>query len=331
MGTVIEQRRQYSDQRFQELKASLTSAPGICGDKACVYAIGSFGRREASQHSDLDIFIVSLCQEKDKEYKSRLTKLEEILLKADLIRASRALGFPDFSKDGDFLQHHTSRSLIETTGDRNDDAINTFTARLLLLLESKPLVAEDIHVQVINDVIAKYWSEFPEHNDCFMPAYLANDILRYWRTLCLNYEARTSEKTPQDRANRKIKNYKLKHSRMLTCFSALLFLLYIYSTKGTVTVEDAQTMVQLAPTERLEWIAEQVEDASLTGKLRILNEKYELFLNVTSASEEELIELFSDDAQAHRLRDEQSTFGEIAYDILSSLGRDNKFYRRLVI
>jgi predicted nucleotidyltransferase len=254
MGKIIEERRQYSDQRFEELKAALVGAPGICGDKACVYAIGSFGRREASQHSDLDIFIVSLCHGKDREYKSRLTKLEEILLKADLIRASRTSGFPDFSKDGDFLQHHSSISLIQTTGDRNDDAINTFTARLLLLLESKPLAGEDVHIQVINDVIAKYWSEFPEHNDCFIPAYLANDILRYWRTLCLNYEARTSEKTPRDRANRKIKNYKLKHSRMLTCYSALLFLLYIYSENGTVTVEDTQTMVRLVPTERLEWI-----------------------------------------------------------------------------
>ena len=221
MGTVIDQRRLYSDQRFQELKTSLIGAPGICGDKACVYAIGSFGRREASQPSDLDLFIVSLCHGKEKEYKSRLTKLEEILLKADLIRASRALGFPDFSKDGDFLQHRTSISLIQTTRDKSDDAINTFTARLLLLLASKPLVGDDVHLQVINEVIAKYWSEFPEHGDCFMPAFLSNDILQFWRTLCLNYEARTSEKTPRDRANRKIRNYKLK-----------AFLLKVYGRSG---------------------------------------------------------------------------------------------------
>jgi predicted nucleotidyltransferase len=196
MGTVIEERRLFSDQRFKQLKSSLTSAPEICGDKACVYAIGSFGRREASPHSDLDLFIVSLCHGEDREHKSRLSKLEEILLKADLIRASRTLGFPDFSKDGDFLQNHTSISLIQTTGDRHDDAINTFTARLLLLLESKPLVGDDVHQQIINEVIAKYWTEFPEHSDCFIPAYLSNDILRFWRTLCLNYEARTSEKPP---------------------------------------------------------------------------------------------------------------------------------------
>jgi predicted nucleotidyltransferase len=331
VGAVIDERRLYSDHRFDELKAALVHAPGICQDKACVYAIGSFGRREASEHSDLDLFIVSLCHGESKERKSRLTKLEEILLKADLIRASRTLGFPDFSKDGDFLQHHSAISLIETTGDRNDDAINTFTARLLLLLESKPLVAEEVHSQIINDVIAKYWSEFPEHNECFMPAYLANDVLRFWRTLCLNYEAKTSEKTPRDRANRKIKNYKLKHSRMLTCYSALLFLLYIYDKNGTVKVEDTQAMVQMVPTQRLEWMANQLGETPIATKLQLLIDKYEMFLNVTSASESELIELFSNDVDAHRLRDQQSEFGEVTYEVLSSLGESNKFYRRLVI
>ncbi len=199
---MIETRRAYSDQRFKELQAALVTAPKICDSKACVYATGSFGRREASEHSDIDLFIVSLCDNPGKEQKGRLSKLDEILLKADLIRAARKLGFQEFSRDGDYLQHHSANSLIEATGDRNDDATNTFTARLLLLLESKPLAGMDVHSQVIEDVIAKYWREFPEHSDRFMPAYLANDILRFWRTLCLNYEASTHEKTVRDRAKR---------------------------------------------------------------------------------------------------------------------------------
>jgi hypothetical protein len=48
MGKIIEGRRQFSDKRFQLLKDSLGKAEEICGDKACVYATGSFGRREAS-------------------------------------------------------------------------------------------------------------------------------------------------------------------------------------------------------------------------------------------------------------------------------------------
>lgn len=60
MGKVIEERRQFSDGRFQLLRDSLDKAEEICGDRACVYATGSFGRREASEHSDIDLFIVSL-------------------------------------------------------------------------------------------------------------------------------------------------------------------------------------------------------------------------------------------------------------------------------
>jgi predicted nucleotidyltransferase len=328
---VIEERQQYSDQRFRNLQDALKDAPGICEGKACIYATGSFGRREACEHSDIDLFIVSLCDGERKEDKGRLTRLNGILLKADLIRAARSLKFIDFSKDGEFLEPIPANSLIQTTGDRNDDAANTFTARLLLLLESMPLTGAEVHAQIINDVIAKYWIEFPTHSDKFMPAYLANDILRFWRTLCLNYEASTSEKTLHDRAKRKVKNYKLKHSRMLTCYSALLFLLYVYTKNGTVEIPDAQEMVHLTPTQRLKWVAEQLKGSDPSMEIDRLLDQYDRFLNVTNASEEKLIELFSDDSEAHDLRDEQSAFGDMVYRILYTVGQGSLFYKRLVV
>jgi hypothetical protein len=55
-----------------------------------------------------------------------------------------------------------------------------------------------------------------------VPAFLANDILRIWRTFCVNYEARTETEPAEKKAKRKLKNYKLEHSRLLTCYSALL-------------------------------------------------------------------------------------------------------------
>jgi hypothetical protein len=336
MGRIIEDRRQFSDERFEGLRKSLKLAPEICADKACIYAGGSFGRREASRFSDLDLFIVSLSYQKDGIDQSYLSKLNEILLKAELIRAAKELQFPEFSQDGRFLQHHTGRRLIKSTGNQYDDYENTFTARLLLLLESKPLAGAEVHARVIDDVIERYWREFPDYYDCFMPAYLANDILRYWRTLCLNYEAGTSERskneqTPRDRAKRKIKNYKLKHSRMLTCYSALLYLLFTYGRNNTVTIKDAQTMVSLTPTARVEFVANELSEPDPAACIHNFLGMYERFLDVTSVSEEELIRLFSDDAEQHRLRDEQSVFGDLAYTILYSIGHDNPLYRRLVI
>jgi hypothetical protein len=241
------------------------------------------------------------------------------------------LNFEEFSRDGHYLQHHSASTLISATGERNDDATNTFTARLLLLLESKPLTGKDVHNQIIDDVIARYWREFPEHSDRFMPAYLANDILRFWRTLCLNYEASTHENTTQDRAKRKIKNYKLKHSRMLTCYSALLYLLHVYATSGTVTVQEAKYMVSQSPTERIEWLSGQQLATETVADIHVLLDSYERFLAVTSASEAELIELFQNESHAHELRDEQSAFGDLAYKVLLSVGKESKFYRRLVV
>lgn len=336
MGKVIEGRRQFSDERFESLRGTLVHTPDICADKACVYATGSFGRREASPHSDLDLFIVSLSSEKDGVDQSNLSKLNEILLKAELIRASRELNFPEFSLDGRFLQHHTARKLIQSTGNQNDDAENTFTARLLLLLESKPLAGREVHARIIDDVIERYWREFPDYYDRFMPAYLANDILRYWRTLCLNYEASTSERTqgeqaPASRAKRKIKNYKLKHSRMLTCYSAVLYLLFTYVTHETVTPSDAQKMVYMTPTERVQFVAHGLKGSDPSGQIGEFLGKYERFLEVTSASEEELITLFSDKPEVTKLQLEQSEFGDLAYTILNAIGHDNRLYRRLLI
>jgi len=336
MGRTIEARRAFSDTRFQQLRAAFVQAPIICSDKACVYATGSFGRQEASQFSDLDLFIASLSSERNGIETSLLSKLDEILLKADLIRQSVDLQFPPFSQDGRFLQNHTAARLIRSTGNQFDDAENTFTARLLLLLESRPLVGEDIHAKIIDDVIERYWREFPGRSHRFMPAYLANDILRYWRTLCLNYEASTSGHLPgaqpsHERAKRKIKNYKLKHSRMLTCYSAVLYLLFIYEMNKTINPVEARDMVSLTPTGRLNFVASQATDSKIASSIFELLEKYERFLDVTNASEEDLIARFSEEAEADRLRDEQSEFGDLAYTVLFSVGHENRLYRRLVI
>src|SRR5438552_17572008 len=110
-----------------------------------------------------------------------------------------------------------------------------------------------------------------------MPAFLANDILRMWRTFCVNYEARTQSEPPRKKAKRKLKNYKLKHSRLLTCYSALLYLLVVFSKHKTAHPTDALEMVKLTPTERLEWIQKETG----LSKIAELLACYERFLEET--------------------------------------------------
>jgi hypothetical protein len=103
---------------------------------------GSFGRWEASEHSDLDLFIVGKRDgqpKSDGKEGSLLTRLDEICIKADLIEATRALKIPEFSGDGQYLTHYSVDEFTKTLGTPEDDVANTFTARLLLRVDARSL------------------------------------------------------------------------------------------------------------------------------------------------------------------------------------------------
>ena len=143
MGDTLERRGAYTSERVNELVEKLADANESCGEDACVYITGSFARGEASKYSDLDLFILLRPPDDDAGGERPLSRLDEICLKASLIDAIRSVGIPDFSGDGEYLVGYTGRKLKDNLGSDVDDSENTFTARLLLLLESKPLVGDE--------------------------------------------------------------------------------------------------------------------------------------------------------------------------------------------
>jgi predicted nucleotidyltransferase len=330
---LLRERRDDCAQRLAALRRDLADAEAMAGANACVYLTGSAARGEASVHSDLDLFIVGKEAEVivDGEAKRvrALSRLDEICIKADLIEATRKHGFPQFSGDGEYLVHHTAGDLVRTLGKPEDDASNTFTARLLLLLESRPLLGEPVYDEVIKEVVAAYWRDYQDHSSDFMPAFLANDILRLWRTFCVNYEARTATEPAEKKAKRKLKNYKLKHSRLLTCYSALTYLLVVFQKKRTVRPEDVLHMVQLSPTERIEWTGAQ--ESSVQPHVCAVLDRYRQFLAATDRREAELIAAFRERDSARDYLRQAGELGDKVYELLSALGAGSKFYRLLLI
>jgi predicted nucleotidyltransferase len=328
----LDARRENTKKRLGELHGKLAEAQKIARDRACVYVTGSFGRQEASSHSDLDVFIVGRPANPasgQEQQRRALSRLDEICLKAELIAATRAMGFPTFSGDGEYLTHHTVDDLVKTLGHPNDDASNTFTARLLLLLESKPLLTDEIYQEAIDGVIAEYWGDFPGHESTFIPAFLANDILRLWRTFCVNYEARTEREPDEKKAKRKLKNYKLKHSRLLTCYSALAYLLAVFAARKTVTPGDARTMVDLTPTARLQTIVrDHGADAKIVADLL---GAYERFLQNTDAPESDLVNRFMDPGTSRRYITEANDFGDLVSSLLDGMGKGTRLHRLLLV
>lgn len=326
MGEYLNQRRAYASARLKKLQDALggeTLTKGV----ACVYVTGSYGREEAGENSDVDLFITGTAGQNDeRDFKV----LDEICLKADLIKATRAVGFDELSKDGEYLQHHSIAQLVRGLGKPDDDAKNTFTARLLLLLESRVLIGQAVYEKAISKTIESYWGDFEDHRDEFIPAFLVNDILRLWRTFCVNYEARTKSESDDDKAKRKLKNYKLKHSRLLTCYSAIAHLLAVHRDKRTVTPDDALTMTLLTPTERIENLVSTFRaDTTRVGDVL---ERYESFLRATDEPEPELVQAFQNDPEFSRTRFEEARlFGDAVAALLSGLGEGNRLYRILVV
>ena len=335
----LDRRRKYSSETIIKLRNEFTDAGKFASNKACVYATGSFGRCEASEHSDLDLFIAGKSEKvtrgdgsgEDFGQKNLLNHLDEICVQAELIRASRSLGFPEFSGDGRYLDHHSIYEFTSTMGTEKDDVANTFTARLLLLLESRPLLEDAVYDEIVLDVIESYWRDYQDHQATFMPAFLANDILRIWRTFCVNYEARTAREPENKKASGKLKNYKLKHSRLLTCYSALLYLLAVHRSKKSVAPSDALEMTRLTPTERLEWLRDEPSLAEAKSTIENLLNQYNRFLETTSFEEQELVQQFMNKDVSRKYMEAAHEFGGSMFKALTIIGDKSPFHRLLVV
>lgn len=286
--------------------------------------------------SDLDVFIVSEIEARKgvrqpgEGAKARLSRLDGIVVKAALIKANDALGFQPFSKDGKYLESYTIEQLCENLGRPEDDHANTFTARLLLLLESRPLLGEDVYRSAVGEVVASYWGDYEDRKDSFRPVFLINDILRLWKTLCVNYEAFTERQPAEKRAKRKLQNYKLKNSRVLTCYSSVLYLMQVFAEQATVHPADAIAMVDRSPSQRLEWIATRpgFTHAPLVSKLL---SAYEQFLQSTAVGEERLLELFQDRDASRALVTTADAVGRTVAELVERMGADNGLFRYLIV
>lgn len=314
----------------EEFFRFLPERQSVLDDRVCIYAVGSAGRGEIGKHSDLDLFSVS----RDEV----ISNLDHILIKTALLRATRECGFPEPSGDGMFLQVHDFGRIRENFGKPEDDSENTFTARMLLLLESICIVDEATYDWIVNEVLGLYWTNAAEHQTDHLPIILVNDIVRYWRVVLLNYEAKIRRTSSGDGgadtdAKRRMLSYKLRFSRCLTCFSAVAFLLKCVTLdQGHVAIERAREMVRTRPVERLLWISgESRDDGEARRLVDELLELHESFLGNSQMSREQLSERFSDATFCRERSSEASRFSTMMSEFILHLGHKNPLLRYIVV
>jgi hypothetical protein len=224
-----------------------------------VFVAGSMGRSEMGVRSDLDLFLVSL---------KNCDELQQRALIASLDSLNGSLGYAPFSNRR-YVKVYELGDLLRNTGSPQDDTENCFTARMLLLLESRVLANQETYLQVLDQVLSQYFRD-ERGKASYRPLFLINDVLRYWRTLCLNYEELRHDR---DRPWWK-KNINLKFSRMLTVF-ATVATLTVQEVRGKA---DFRPMCDLTPIQRLAYALDCLNENSLLPRFRDFLADYEQFL-----------------------------------------------------
>jgi hypothetical protein len=148
-----------------------------------------------------------------------------------------------------------SHDLIHAIGG-DEDTNRNMTRRLLLLLESASIGAsesEDAHNRIVKGIIHRYVVEdasFISGNKRTnrIPRFLLNDVVRFWRTMAVDYANKYRPRAGQGWA---LRNIKLRMSRKLLFVSG--FFMCISWALNKTESDDDELMVQELENYLLRW------------------------------------------------------------------------------
>ena len=304
-----------SMRRLAEVRDAFVRCEVIKEHPLALFCAGSLSRMEVGNKSDLDLFVTA--DEVDDNHVLR-KRLFRITLFSEVMAINERLTFPPFSNDGEYLKICFMDDLKSRTGSRIDDSENLFTTRMLLILESQFIANEPVYRKHLSCILKLYYRDRSEANP-FRPIFLLNDLLRYWRTMCLNYEEHRHD---ADQPFRK-KNVNLKFSRMLTVFGTVLPLI----ANSTDSVSKLNSLCMKTPLERLAVGLDLLDDSDLTGRWHGILDIYEEFLSWKETND---VETFLTD-QKNVVNERARTLSTFLYNALTHEKIPDEFRRCLIL
>jgi len=244
-------------------------------DKAAIVLLGSIAREEASSKSDCDYYVLQ--HGAPANTTRRLTMAMERVLDDDKVRKPGAQGV--------FGEIVVAANLYESIGLELDSNAN-MTRRVLLLSESKPITEGATHETVFDHILSRYCADYTspsrsEDSEPRVPRYLLNDLVRFWRTMAVDF----GTKRWRDRESY-LRLAKLRITRKILFAGPLATVLL--APEKIETNNDLQTyLTKSLAAPPLAQIARHIDSLDDDSKeaMGILLQNYDQFIGILSSGE----------------------------------------------
>lgn len=225
---AIARARAYSEGRLAQLREIVD---GAVPRGVLVVACGSFARREACESSDLDYFVIA----REDDGDAWDSALRDAI--AGIVPVEPARGGP-------FAHVERLPEMVRNIGGQ-DDTNQRLTRRMLFLLEGEPLSDVAGFRTARRALLERYIA--PRVSDDMLPLFLLNELIRYYRTIAVDYEFKTGE------ADKPwgLRNLKLVFSRKLLYASGLFAIAATREGGAQAKVARLEALLDLTPIDRL--------------------------------------------------------------------------------
>ena len=231
---VIESAKIYSNTMLSRLCQALAKAS--LGDSVCVVITGSFGRKEASGESDVDFFIVH-----DSKISDSQAELHKATVASEI---DKVIPKPP-AEDGAFNATVSIDSLLQNIGGSNESNL-MMTRRMLLMLEGACIYNELLFKVIRRQILDRYITHKISNHQVAL--FFLNDVIRYYRTMCVDFEYKTVEQ----RKPWGIRNLKLMYSRKLLYFGGVVAVAESAQRGYEAKVVRMLELLEITPIQRIE-------------------------------------------------------------------------------